>query len=654
MLHKRHFITTVLFLLLASLVRAQDGLNLPTELYTLTNSGEVQRYGVGIAGLTTVTPEGEFVLDFGVAPDGNWLAYRTESALTLLNMFTGSSQVLETGTAGVPSVRGRGDTMAWSPSGDALAYTNLLGGRVYFGGETPTFVTLHESVFVSFLWSPGGDYLAAEADQNIWWLYRREGSQMVLTSAIPSSVGLAWFSPTEAVFAPATGGLLLMDLGNRNAQATLLDNTWVCALPTLRSDGSLVTFARSTSDNRVPEGSGVLVAFSPVDKQPDQEGTSAVDLTGLRWAPGGQLAIAFRGGVLALVLPITGEGITLPASDTVAYSWGPLPPATAAGLNIPANGYFLTSDTNGIQQVWRLPRDGSLPELVTTAEVDITLYTVAPGQNAVAYVSGGQVWLQTLRSAETVALAEIGTHEVRFITFSPNGQQIAYNTLGSADDPVGGIWLVSNKGGDAELVLKSGGADAAAPGMPPFYREPQFAQNLNALLAVEAQSELTSYIIFDLNTKEALNIGNYDTAMWLNNGRILAYGNGVGIGDPPATRELVIINPADLVHTQLASIPSPSRVLSMQEISASTVRLVLGNDLPGPHALSVVDLNTQTGALTPVGNGGFVSDPELSPDGKFIAGQTHTNGQLTFRATETNQQTVIADPPNLAQFEWGE
>ena len=140
-------------LLMVSMVGAQDGLNLPTELYVLTNAGQVQRYGIGAAGITIVTPTSDFVVDFGVAPDGNWMAYRTESALTLLNMFSGDSSVIESG-AGIPSSRGKGDTLVWSPTGDALAYTTLTGGRVYFSGTgTPVFADLRDSVFVSLQWS---------------------------------------------------------------------------------------------------------------------------------------------------------------------------------------------------------------------------------------------------------------------------------------------------------------------------------------------------------------------------------------------------------------------------------------------------------------------------------------------------------------------
>ena len=65
-------------LLIAGPLLAQDGLNLPSALYVLTAEGRVDRYGLGAEGVRMITPEDEFVIDFGVAPDGNWLAYRTE------------------------------------------------------------------------------------------------------------------------------------------------------------------------------------------------------------------------------------------------------------------------------------------------------------------------------------------------------------------------------------------------------------------------------------------------------------------------------------------------------------------------------------------------------------------------------------------------
>ncbi|PJF24312.1 MAG: hypothetical protein CUN53_18465, partial [Phototrophicales bacterium] len=49
-----------------------------------------------------------------------------------------------------------------------------------------------------------------------------------------------------------------------------------------------------------------------------------VALAGLRWIPGAELLLAFQGGALALLEPISGEILTLPYADAVAYAWAPL------------------------------------------------------------------------------------------------------------------------------------------------------------------------------------------------------------------------------------------------------------------------------------------------------------------------------------------
>src|SRR5690606_32042776 len=97
-----------------------DALDLPAALFVLTNEGRVDRYGLGSEGIRAVTPQSAFVLDFGVAPDGDWLAYRTETLLALRRVSNGEGVTLDEGGASVPSVRGQGDTIAWSPGGDAI------------------------------------------------------------------------------------------------------------------------------------------------------------------------------------------------------------------------------------------------------------------------------------------------------------------------------------------------------------------------------------------------------------------------------------------------------------------------------------------------------------------------------------------------------
>jgi hypothetical protein len=646
----RKLLFIIITLLITSMVYAQeDGLNLPTELYVLTNSGQVQQYGVGIAGIKTVTPEDQFVVDFGIAPDGSWLAYRTQDGLKLLNIYSGSAEDVEGTTAGLPAVRGQGDTIAWSPSGDALVYTTGSGGRVYFTGKK-TFLDLPQGQFTQIIWSPTGSYLAAEADENIWWLYRREGDNLILHGAIPSALGLAWAGDTQVVFAPGDGGLIRMDLAAANAQSTLLDNTWDYALPTRAADGTILVFGRQKEAEDVPVGSAVLLGLAADSPSIENLSQAAVDLTGLGWAPGGNLLIALRGGVMALVIPSSGQGLTLPVSEAVAYSWGPPPIEVVTGLELPADGFFLAESVEGFKQVWRLPQNGESSTPVTNAPADVTAFAVSPNQRNVAYASGGQLWLQALTGGDAQSLATIAT-ETRHITFSPDETRIAYDTLSTEEQPAGGIWQVSASGGEPEQLLINGPAGQAV-NAPPFYRDPQYATNINALLVAVGGSETTSYAVLDLSTLESLDIGAFDQGHWLRDGNILGYGNGVGIGDPPATQDIAIVTPADGTRRMLISLGNPAHVVSMRDINGKT-RLVLGNYGSGPQPLSVVDLDASTGGMSAPINAGFMANPLLSPDGNFVAGQRHPDGPLMFRDLTTGKTTTIIDPPTTSGFVWG-
>lgn len=644
---RRIVILLLAALVLAGAASAQEGLNLPTELYVLTNAGIVQRYGLGTSGVSTVTPEGIFVLDFGVAPDGNWLAYRTESSLELLNMYTGESSTIEGTAAGVPPFRGRGDTIAWSPSGDALAYTTMYGARVWINSGQPTYVDLRQGPLEQVMWSPDGTFLAAEAEPYIWWLFRRDGLTLTLTSAIPSSLGLAWVSPTEVVFAPETGGLNRMNLAEGNRQTVLLDDTWIYSQPYEMPDGTLAVFGRQKSEVQVPEGYGRLLGLAPDAPRVNNLSDISIELRDLRWAPQGELMVAFRGGVLALVIPTSGQGLTLPISDAVAYSWGanPLPPADE--LRLPVDGFFVTPDGNGVSQVWRLPADGSTPTQLTAAQDDVTAYAVSPDGRNVVYASEGRLWQQPLADqSPPTSLAEVDNAEILNIAVSPNGEFVAYATPDSAE---GGISLLSVNSGDARPLLANG-----ANGTPPHYRLPRFSPAGDRLLAVAVGTENTAFQIVNLSTSNAasIDVGSFDDALWLSDGRILAYGNGVGIGDPPAAQPVVVINPVDNSQTPLASIPYPVRIALAREIASGQVRLVLRNALPGPHALNVVDLRTDTGALSAVGSGGFMVQPALSPDGAWLGGQTYDGGPLTFRNLQTGQQVVLSEPQNMTAFQW--
>ncbi len=637
---RRMILALLLLVLISRLTYAQDGLDLPTALYILTTDGQVQRFGVGIEGLSTVTPDDQTVLDFGVAPDDNWMAFRTEKGLYFRNIYTGQQEQVEDQRAGQPVMTGHGDTIAWSPGGDALAYATVYGTRVRFAGITnPSFIDLNEGASVNLIWSPGGEYLAAEAEDNIWWLYRREGEYLLLTGAIPSATDLTWLSRSEVVFTPAEGGLIKMDLANANLQTVLLDDTWFYALPTLFPDGTIAAIGREKSDTTVPEGSGRLIGLAPGVARSTYLSETPVEINGLRWAPGGQFMVALKGGVLALIIASTGSGFTLPISEAISLSWGPRPLEKVNGLAMNTDGYFLATLDGVTQQVWRLPRDSNFATPLTTNTTSITHYAVAAGR--IAYVTAdNQLWLQA-GEAEPQSLATVSQDGIGALAFSLDGQRIAYIDLNAAQ---GGFNLISSENGDSVLSLTN--TDDT------IYTDLEFAPNLNAVLLESVRPDQRRYYsLLDLNTQEALEIGQFDAAIWLQDGRVLAYQTQGA--QAALIQQVVVIDPATLQPQALASIPYPARILDMRALTGIRARLVIGSFQIGPRAVNVVDVLTTRGDLSGAGTGGFMVNPVLSPDGRFLAGQTHDSGPLTIRDLNTGRQVVMNAPPEISLFEWG-
>jgi hypothetical protein len=656
----RRWLLSILLLLVVVPLRAQDGLNLPSALFVLSSDGQVSRYGLGIEGVRTVTPDGEFVVDFGVAPDGVWLAYRTEQALLLRNIFSEeASYSIDGALAGVPPVRGRGETIAWNAAGDALAVTTLTGGRVYINsqiilesGVQFTAIDLPQSPLVQVIWSPDGRYLAAEAEGNVWWLYRRENDSMILTSAITSSDGLAWYNSTTVAFAPAEGGLRLMDLNAANAQSTLLDDTWVYRQPAMRPDGRLVVFGRQKNDPAVPEGYARLIALPSGEPRIENLGEVAIELTNLHWTPGNQLMVNFTGGTLTLTNPVNAGIFPLPLAEAVTFSWGPLPLPTIEAPRTSAPLFFLADDDLAIAQVWRLLGDGSAPEMLTNIDAPVESFAVSPDGRRIVYVSGGRLLSQALNGTDPIQLAQVSTTPdqwpgVTRPSFSPDGQQVAY------DD--GGVWIVPSTGGDPQQVVADDISETAAR----RFTQPVFAPNINALLVRVQRETITVPGVLDPNTGEVIEIAVEQEAQWLRDGRLVLF----GIADGRRPGGLSIVGTGSL-NQPAQFLPDILSVQSVRETSANQLRLVLPEHLVGPRHLRTAAFDVTTGQLSPAQTGGFVIDPVLSPDGRFAAGYVYRaqravawddgRGPLTIFNLETGEQVVLSQPAEAWDFTWAQ
>ncbi len=639
----------------------EDGLNLPTELYTLINEGQVQRYGLGASGLATVTPADALTIDFGIAPDGILLAYRTETGLFVSSMLTGSTQQIEAAAAGIPPFRGRGATIAWSPDGGVLAYTVEYGIRLHFPASG-AFFDVPISPLLNLSWSPDGLYLAAEAEDNIWWIYRREGDTMILTSAIPSSVGLTWVAPALLMFAPAEGGLYLMDVGNRNTQSQLNGPNLLFRQPSIRRDGTVSVFAKPATAAQLPETAAYLYRVSPTDSGGDiqQISQTEVDLDGLRWAPGGTLMLALRGGVLALVDPASGQGFTLPATGVVSYGWGGLRSVPVASLPLTTAAYFIaadavsffpdftdpatsdeepasaastaTMDITPIDQLWRVSDDGAQGIPVISAEASVEQFTVAPGDTNVVYLSGGQLWVYFPDTDAPRVITQLeNAAAVRNLAHSFDGQTVYY-------DDNSAVYSVPVAGGTPEVILTG-------------YTEPQESPDGSALLVRIADGD---YAVQIRATGELRRIGAFRWIKWLTANQLIGFGTFT-VGGQAGIYAIENIEGASprLLYTP----PAGMRAIDAAAASASTIPfavrvLLTGENENAPSPLAVIDVGLEgsnSGDPRPIG---YLAAPQLSSDGEFIAGYTGGDGAVAIHQISSGAEVVLRLPSGIRQFMW--
>ena len=654
-------------LLLAASTQAQDGLNLPTELYVLLNEGRVQRFGIGSAGVDFVTPEDEFVLDFRVAPDGNWLAYRTQSGLFIRDMYAADASAAPqqiVAAASVPAVRGQGETIAWSPESDAIAYTTLDGGRVYFldGGASAELGT---PMLQNLRWSPDGSYLAAEANENIWWIFRREAAQMTLTSAIPGAYGVVWLNLTDLLFLPLDGGMIRMDLADGNRQTPVRDDGVTYFRPYLQRDGSLLAFRSADGVN------GQLLQV-PLTSDADPVELSAADagvpLQGLRWGPDGSLLVAFRGGVLALVDPLTGQGLTLPISTASAYSWGADYPNPVVSRPLPAAGYFLAEGDNGVVQVWRMTAAGDLPRSITAAEFDITQYALSPDASRIAYVSNSTLWAENLStsaapntdqvSAEAtaeagstdanapVSLVELGLMNGVAPAFGPDNSTLYYHDEQGDDS---GIWQIDATATDSGPSLWLADTDAVT------YRKaiPSTAVSAALVEATLADGD-DGLLLVDTVSGERNLLGNFSTGAWLAGADVVVQGRLRLQQDATPVFGLHVIDVNNLAEPPLTVLPladdSAVRLLDFVRLPDGSLRALTQQSAPGQIRVLDVPLGGSTPEL--VANVGYLVQPRLSPDGSTVAGSMHPHGALLLHDVATNSRVTLSDPKRISAFRW--
>ncbi|MEL7433109.1 MAG: hypothetical protein AAFN11_04105 [Chloroflexota bacterium] len=625
----------LMLMLIAVPTGAQDGLNLPSELYVLNAEGVVQRFGLGTEGVSAVTPEDAFVLDFGIAPDANWIAYRTQDGMFMRHMFDDSIETrqIEDDRASLPVFRGRGETVVWAQDSTALAYTTEYGGRVHFFVQN-TFVDIENPNLLNLIWSPDGGFLVAEAEDNVWWIYQRNGTEMILRAAIPGANGGVWMNETQFLHAPLEGGLTILDLSAGNAQIQVLANTDSYFEPSVTRDGQVVAFTgelTAATLNQITLDETLVGSATAI-------GSAPVDLTGVRWAVGGFLLGTLRSGVIALVNPVNANGFTLPVSSVGAYSWGPAYPPLVANVLLPNRVTFLARDLGGVQQVWQLPTDGSRAETISPATLDVTDYAISPNGQRLAYVSNSMLWTFTLGSdAEPTELVMLGINMGIALAWGPDNATLYYR---DAQGDETGIWRVNVDAETAapELFLPDSNSTV--------YNAPNPAGGVGAML-VQTESELALVDTTSAAVTALPIVGNAD---WQSGTTFIASGEALGDEVDGDGVYLFDANQPDTPPTLVLPFTGSLELLDYQVLADGRIRVLVRNQAPG--TIRILDAQLDGSQPTVVGNAGYMVNPQVSPDGTLVIGQRTETGALLVHTVETGVTQQIDVGASIMGVKW--
>lgn len=335
-------------------------------------------------------------------------------------------------------------------------------------------------------------------------------------------------------------------------------------------------------------------------------------------------------------------------------------------------GYYLAPDANGVQQVYQLLLDGqSEPRQITRAESDVLAYSAAYDGLAVAYISGGWLWLQPIHTEEAEALAPVSADALGTPVFSQDGQYVAY-----ADQ---GVWLVDLSTRETRQLLGDVSLDAAASNAGAFriFQPERFvldeAGRATKLIVDVGVWEWNTVGVYDLETGEWQELGGqvHTSLLPLHDGSALLYGNG-GVAGEFALHIADSLNAIN-AYSELVSFASltDATLFADQavEIQPGVVRVfgsAIGTDIDSAAAFAF-DYDLTAGAASDVQ---FItlseSDPagvlagSLSPDGALLpvyenasfTGSGTVEGELKLLDLATGETLSAAFPEIVRAFRW--
>ncbi|NDJ33236.1 MAG: hypothetical protein GYB64_01080 [Chloroflexi bacterium] len=631
---------------------------LAADLYYLNDVGQIwrQSYLGDESAVARITPLDTFVSDFHVAPGGDWVAYRSEGTVILTSVDGRAGQVIAQDTGEPP---GSGQTLVWSPDGSRVAYTTNAGFQMYDfgagGGFTPIVFDAAEEPLVDLQWSVDSRWLLVTRVDGRSALYTADPG-LGLWAELDQLNGAVWLPDGRIAFAPQGGGLALLDPGDLGSRIFLVPPQRTISLPTLARDGQLRFFVHEGG----LETPGFLHMANPSDLSFSPESAFPVEPMGWAWNPTGDRLVRIGDDTtIQLLNPLNGAPASFTGSGTpLSLRWSDPPLEAVTGADLPTDLFFLAGQA-GIDQVWRLPADGGAAEPLTNANSDVIDYTVSREGTQILYSSDGVLYRQPVGVGSPEDLITL-TEETAAASpsWSPDGSRFAYSD--------GGIWLYDLETGQPRRLLFDRteiitGSERQVerylrPSWSPDGRwlliQVAFFEGYDlALLGVPEPGQFTQPI--PLNAFNA-------SAIWLDDGRLVVFGQG-GVGGDP---EVAVITPPETFsgtaeRNQLAALP----VLDATQRNDGLLALLR---LPAPFGIGPTSVRLFT---TPVDGSSLpeaqtrayvINRPNLAPDASTAAGlanirfnsEGQRSGQIEILDLDTGEAVLIADIFDARDLSW--
>lgn len=635
---------------------------LPADLYFIAPdaNGEPRVWRLPYTGGSPIeiTPPGQPISDFAVAPDRRTLAYRTGQMVIAAYPMGGA---LVDDQAPMPAEGTPPDSIAWSPDGTKLAYSIGPKLRIHRAGKdapAEVSVPLEGAQLGRLGWSPDSRWLAALAapasgsakPQLVLVDTEAENPAAVLLQQYYDylwlSDGTLWGTRAERQrerFAPGP-----------NPQPVPLQNQPLIGLASPRDDGrvAFMDFGLAPMDEF-----GILSSMNPDGSDLRVEGERAILLSGTRFAPGGRrLLVRVPNQGLRITDAQSGANAPIPGTEqaTLArFAPPPLPQVRdASGLSLPADLYFLAGPESGPAQVWRWPKDGGPPIQLTQESGDIVDFAVSPDGTQVAYTVGNELVVASVDGGERKVLVRLSSQDpYRSIaaqpTWSPDGKEIAY-----VQD---GLWVIPAAGGDPRPLIAD--RRPAQPVDTVLYLRPAWSPDGKWLLAWEQHWEGNLWALVPLSGNEPVTIpdSGVPEARWTPDSRILL----ASAGGAYTTPGLALVTPGNPPQvTRLLGEQWPVQAARLQEDGRIAFLAAPGLNMFVP-VLRLYSVNPDGSDVQPASDQTLILYAPLawSPDGQIVASIDPATccparGALTLTYLETGQQVQLAEPGNAMLVAW--